>query len=101
MASKRWSGAKLFLFSVNGRTLSESVLKNQSDLKLIKYEDQYAYKLTYKEALDGHELDIYDFQFRRTTLRFDPKKETYQYIPSPKNTRNLKLKFDYESIVKN
>lgn len=101
VASKRWSGAKLFLFSVNGRTLSESVLKNQSDLKLIKYEDQYAYKLTYKEALDGHELDIYDFQFRRTTLRFDPKKETYQYIPSPKNTRNLKLKFDYESIVKN
>ena len=101
LASKRWEDAKLFLFSVNGRSLSESVIKNQADQELIKNKDQFAYKLTYKETRNGHELDIYDFQFRRTTLRFDPKKETYRYIPSPKNTKNLKMEFDYESIVKN
>jgi len=78
IASERWNGQNLSLFEVSGRALSSSITsKDNTDIAASKKHRPFAYKMNYHESIDGHNLDIYDFQFNRISLKFNPLSETY------------------------
>ena len=100
ISSKAWYGRNLSLFRLNGRSLSPSLTANkQPNINANGDKSQFAYKMTYSENSDGHELNIFDFQLRKITVKFDPIAEKYRRIPSPADNDNVKFKFNYESIV--
>jgi len=97
IASERWKGRKLSLFEINGRSFSPSLTsKENPNIEASNKYRQFAYKLNYRENRDGHQLDIYDFQFKKVSLKFNIHTETYTKTTSSQNTKAL---FNYKGIV--
>ena len=46
-------------------------------LNYLQYKEHFAYEIDYEKAEDGHRIEIFDFEFNRVRLKFDPKAETY------------------------
>ena len=98
IASERWKGRNLSLFEINGRSLSPSLTsKENPNIEASNKYRQFAYKLNYRESQDGHQLDIYDFQFKKVSLKFNIYTETYRRTTSSQNTKAL---FNYKEIMK-
>ena len=97
IASERWKGRKLSLFEINGRSFSPSLTsKENPNIEASNKYKQFAYKLNYRENRDGHQLDIYDFQFKKVSLKFNIYTETYTKTTSSQNTKAL---FNYKGIM--
>jgi hypothetical protein len=98
IASERWKGRNLSLFKINGRSFSPSLTSKESpNIEASNKYRQFAYKLNYRESQDGHQLDIYDFQFKKVSLKFNIYNETYTKTSSSQNTSTL---FNYKEIMK-
>jgi hypothetical protein len=95
-----WSGRHLTLHEIEGRSLSKDIqpVKNMDIIKS-KYKEHYAYKIDYKNYRNGHVVQIFDYQFNKVTLKFDPVKESYSRIPAD-TSLNSRWLYEVEKVIR-
>ena len=95
-----WSGRHLTLHEIEGRSLSKDIqpVKNMDIIKS-KYKEHFAYKIDYKNYRNGHVVQIFDYQFYKVTLKFDPVNESYSRIALD-TSLNSRWLYDVEKVIR-